>query len=168
MDSMKVSKLDAARRQLDAAIALFFENADPVAIHTLASAAYDVIDGVNQSRGGREVFCKRRFTAVPGRPSRADLNTVQNFFKHADRDPEGTVDFSPEMTEPLMADACRTYMELTGESIGIFHCFIWWFKSRDGAEGFDFPDEKHGLLQDLLNLFTSGNRAGFFLRCASG
>jgi len=168
MQSIKMAKLDAARRQLETAIALFFDNGDPVAIHTLACAAYDVIDNVNHSRGGKEMFVKRRYTRLPGRLSRGALNSVQNFFKHADIDPEGELEFFPEMTEPIMADACNTYIELTGESVALFHCMVWWFKSREGAEGFDFPHERRGFLQELLALFARGDRPGFLLRCAAG
>jgi hypothetical protein len=168
MESIKIPKLEAARRQLDSALALFFQSGDAVSIHTLACAAYDVLDDVNQSRGRIETFVKRRYPQLPGKLSVAAINSVRNFFKHADRDPEGELEFFPEMTEPIMADACRTYMDLTGESVAIFHCFLWWFKSRDGEAGFDFPPEKHRLLQDLLALFARGDRAGFFLRCANG
>lgn len=168
MQSIKISKLEAARSQLETAIALFFENGDPVAVHTLACAAYDVIDNVNHSRGGKDMFVKRRYTQLPGRPNRAALNSVQNFFKHADKDPEAELEFFLVITEPIMADACRTYMEMTGESVALFHCLMWWFKSRDGVAGFDFPPEEQGLLQDLLALFANGDRAGFLSRCAAG
>lgn len=168
MHSLKIPKLEAARRQLDTAIALFSQSGDPVSIHTLACAAYDVIDNVNQSRGRTETFVKRRYTKQPGKLSVAAINAVQNFFKHANRDPDGELEFFPEMTEPIMADACRTYMDMTGQSVAIFDCFLWWFKSREGTAGFDFPPEKHGLLRELLALFASGDRAGFFLRCAAG
>jgi hypothetical protein len=167
MDSIKIPKLEAARRQLDTAIALFFQSGDAVSIHTLACAAYDVIDNVNRCRGRKETFVKGRYPKLPGKMSVATINSVQNFFKHADRDPEGELEFFPEMTEPIIADACRTYVDMTGESVAIFHCFLWWFKSRDGMAGFDFPPEKFALLQDLLDLFASGDRAGFFLRCAT-
>mgnify|MGYP001581773305 CR=1 FL=1 len=168
MESVRIPKLEAARRQLESAITLFFENGDPVAIHTLACAAYDVIDNVNHSRGGKDMFVKRRYTQMPERPNKATLNSVQNFFKHADKDPEGELEFFPEMTEPIMADACKTYMEMTGEKVALFHCMMWWFKSREGYKGFDFPEEKRCLLHDLVDLFAKGDRSGFLLRCAVG
>jgi hypothetical protein len=37
--TIRIGKLDAARRQLQAAIMLWFTEGDPVAIHTIASAA---------------------------------------------------------------------------------------------------------------------------------
>jgi hypothetical protein len=93
---------------------------------------------------------------------------VQNFFKHADRDPDAEIEFFPEMTEPFIADACKTYMEMTSEVVPIFQCFMWWFKSREGEDGFDCPNESRELLQDLLALFTRGDRAGFLMKCMAG
>ena len=40
--SISVTKLDAVRRQIEAAVALWFEDGDPVAIHTLTAAAHRV------------------------------------------------------------------------------------------------------------------------------
>jgi hypothetical protein len=45
-----VSKLDAARRQLQTAIQLWFEERDPVAIHALAYAAYEIIHAISKRR----------------------------------------------------------------------------------------------------------------------
>ena len=54
MDSQElhISKLDAARRQLDTAVRLYFSEADPVSIHTLAAASYQLIVDVNKACGG--------------------------------------------------------------------------------------------------------------------
>jgi len=45
-----ISKLDAARRQLATAITLWFEDRDPVSIHTLVFAAYEIIHAVSKQR----------------------------------------------------------------------------------------------------------------------
>ncbi|HEV3236877.1 MAG TPA: hypothetical protein VGZ25_07805 [Gemmataceae bacterium] len=115
MNPIPIKKLEAARSQLETAVLLFFEDGDPLSIHTLTCAAYDIIDGVNKHRGRKEMWVKGGYAKLPGRRTRNELNEVQNFLKHADRDPEGTLDFNPLMTESLLADACRTYLELTGE-----------------------------------------------------
>ena len=47
---LKIGKLDAARRQLETAIALWFKGGDPVSIHTLAYAAYEIIHTVSKKR----------------------------------------------------------------------------------------------------------------------
>jgi hypothetical protein len=39
VDTIEVSKIEAANRQLDAAIELLFSDGDPIAVHTLAGAA---------------------------------------------------------------------------------------------------------------------------------
>lgn len=46
-----ISKIDAAKRQLETAITLYFQNGDPVSIHTLAAAAYDVLHALCKVRG---------------------------------------------------------------------------------------------------------------------
>jgi len=48
---IKVSKLDAARRQLETAIRLYFSEADPISIHALMSAAYQGVNGHKRCAG---------------------------------------------------------------------------------------------------------------------
>ena len=48
---LKVSKLDAAKRQLETAIRLYFSNGDPVSIHTLVAAAYAILHDVTGRKG---------------------------------------------------------------------------------------------------------------------
>jgi hypothetical protein len=47
----KVSKLDAAKRQLETAIRLYFSDGDPVSIHTLTAAAYNILRDVTKQKG---------------------------------------------------------------------------------------------------------------------
>ena len=47
-EKIRVSKLDAARRQLDCAIELWFAGKDEVSIHTLAAAAHQIISDINK------------------------------------------------------------------------------------------------------------------------
>lgn len=46
-----VSKIAAASRQLDAAIRMFFEKEDDLAIHTIASASFRILRDVTEKRG---------------------------------------------------------------------------------------------------------------------
>src|SRR5438128_1514480 len=52
LQKIQVTKLDAVRRQLETAIILWFHDGDPVSIHTLAAAAYQIIYDINAHRGG--------------------------------------------------------------------------------------------------------------------
>lgn len=54
MDGIHVTKLEAARRQLCAAIRMFFAGADELAIHTVASAARGVVSDLRKQRGHDE------------------------------------------------------------------------------------------------------------------
>ena len=43
MAKIRVTKVEAARRQIDTAIRMLFSNEDPVAVHTLAMAALRIV-----------------------------------------------------------------------------------------------------------------------------
>jgi hypothetical protein len=48
--SLRLTKLDVARRQLQTAITLWFTDGDPVSIHTLAFAAYEIIHVISKKQ----------------------------------------------------------------------------------------------------------------------
>ena len=51
MKEFKVSKLDAAKWQLETAIRLYFSDSDPVSIHTVTAAAYNILRDVTKQKG---------------------------------------------------------------------------------------------------------------------
>ena len=58
----------------------------------------------------------------------ADLfNSAQNFFKHADRDPEVIFTFYPETTTFYIADAIQLHQQLTGSDLPAWKAFNVWF-----------------------------------------
>ena len=99
MDDRKlnVSKLDAARRQLDCAIELWFLNKDDVCIHTLTAAAYQIIHDINQKKGGvRDLLYDSAVIKDEYRSMWiATIKRPVNFFKHADNDSEDIIEFRP-------------------------------------------------------------------------
>jgi hypothetical protein len=57
--TVQISKIAAAQRQLDAAIRMFFQREDELAIHTVTAAAFQILRDVTRKRGGHftnEVF----------------------------------------------------------------------------------------------------------------
>jgi hypothetical protein len=100
-DSAKliVSKIEAAQRQLNTAIELWFHDGDEVSVHTLAAAAYQIIHDIKIHRKiDRDLLYDARLVRDEYRGEWiAAMKRAQNFFKHADRDPEpeGTVDLHP-------------------------------------------------------------------------
>lgn len=57
----KVSKLDAAKRQLETVIRLYFAGRDPVSIHTLTAAAYNIVHDITANRGAEPMIVKDLF-----------------------------------------------------------------------------------------------------------
>lgn len=106
---INITKLDAAKRQLETAIRLYFHNEDPVSIHTLVSAAYNIVRDVYRKRGGPPMFIKDDFIEVYVKAEyqnemRKKLNEPENFFKHADRDHVEAIDFNPRASEFMIFD----------------------------------------------------------------
>jgi hypothetical protein len=125
--TLKVSKTDAARRQIETAIRLWFFSGDPVSIHTLAAAAHQVLHDIGKGRGFPTALRN-----LPGvRPEaikrlRKLVSRYENFFKHADHDADALLDFNPEATEVFLLDAVTTYESLTQEVVPILSTFKAW------------------------------------------
>jgi len=90
---MQISKLDAARRQLDTAIRLYFEESDEVSVHTLAGAAHVLLTDLHTARNTKTLL--HRYI----RPEKIwefekAVRKPQNFFKHAADDPTIVTDFA--------------------------------------------------------------------------
>ena len=147
-----ISKIEAARRQLETAIRLFFYERDSISIHTLASAAQEVLNALG-GKQGQEPYILGHFlkSVKEGRRKEvADkLREAQNFFKHADKDHDKEIKFDPESTLFVMWDACEMYARLTGEGTDSMKCFDQWFrmKYRETIENKDLKQ----LLDDIAD-----------------
>ena len=103
-----VTKLEAARQQLRTAIRLWFEEGDPISIHTLAFAAYEIAHVVSKKRN------QARRPLVFDSPMikeqyRAEWNTTikkhASFFKHAKTDWDHSIEFRPLLSVLFMMGA---------------------------------------------------------------
>ncbi len=163
--SLKISKLDAAKRQLETVIRMYFNNGDPVSMHTLAAAGYNVISDVNKMRGGKPMHIKGTiFDDV--RPEHRELlhqklYEAENFFKHADRDHDATLDFNPDSTEFFILDACGKYTELTGEVPPLFGIYRGWMMITH-QDIFTLSEDQQQKLKSAAQTFTAVGRAGYF------
>lgn len=97
-----VKKLEAAKRQLQTAITLWFADADSVSVHTLACVTHQIIHDINADRKGGELLLDS--VVIKDEFRREYLNEMRkamNFFKHANRDPDssGSIEFSPAVTD---------------------------------------------------------------------
>jgi len=124
----QVSKLEAAERQLVEAIRLFFEERDRVAIHTLVSAAHQVLADVGRIHGYGGVM---RNPELVKKGKEAEylqaIKRAENFFKRADRNPNESIEFAPFLTEIFLNEALQIYRVLTGTMVWEFGVYGIWF-----------------------------------------
>jgi len=159
---LQISKLDAARRQLDVAVRLYFREDDPVSIHTLACAALELLSGLNRVRGGGPLLKDVVLKSVrPERlaEARRAVNAPGNFFKHADRDPLSVIVFKPSQTEWFLYDACLKYKELAADVVPTLASYQLWFVLGPGSEFID--PKKVAVIQSLRGTFPSLVRTSF-------
>lgn len=130
MAHIRLTKFDAIRSQLDAAIELFFTSDNAVATHTLAAAAYNALKDIAKREGAEHPFIKTEYleSLSPEERERTHklLHEPENFFKHANRDPNGEIMFNPELTELLLIDACAYFRSVEIERPKHYGALIIW------------------------------------------
>jgi hypothetical protein len=95
---MSITKLDAATRQMNTAIELYFHELDEVSIHTLAAAAHNLLTDLS-SAAPQQTVIQRYIRPGKLREFENAIRAPQNFLKHADRDPAATLDLDLHATE---------------------------------------------------------------------
>ena len=55
------------------------------------------------------------------------ITQYENFFKHADKDPDDLIEFKPDLTQLFLLDAIETYQNLTGEITHTLKAFRIWY-----------------------------------------
>ena len=109
-----LTKLEAAERQLRIAIRLFFQRKDLVAIHTLAAAAQGILQDLGNRQGIRSIFREtERIRHEYREEVIKSFRQAQNFFKHADKNPQEKLRFYYEATKFYLFDAALLYIKLT-------------------------------------------------------
>lgn len=106
MVPVKISKIDSARRHIDCAIRLWFREEDPTCIHTLAFAGFQIIEDLNSKHGNTEVtlleILKRQVPPEEIEQVMALAKKAMTFFKHANRDPQGILEFDSTESQGIL------------------------------------------------------------------
>jgi hypothetical protein len=119
------TKQDIARRQIIEAIHMFFEQRDPVATHTIISAGHQILTDL------------ARDSDTPSLLRRGDnlktINFGSNFFKHADRDPQGRVNVTPTaaLNAEFLMDAVGMLQNVTGSLPVAAKFYFSWFVTKN-------------------------------------
>lgn len=125
-----LSKLDAARRQLVTAIRLHLADRDAVSVYTLATNAQEILSTLCDRQGLRSL---RANIARPAGMSDVEvqgklINPARNFFKHADRDPDGVwTDFVETDCDHILIIPCFDIVELERKSPIEVQVFLTWY-----------------------------------------
>ncbi|MBI2470772.1 MAG: hypothetical protein HYV59_05960 [Planctomycetes bacterium] len=90
-----------------------------------------------------------------------DLRKYQNFFKHAQDDPDDFLDFDPKQTEFLLYAATNDYGKLTGEQPPLFLIYRMWILAVY-KDVFKIPQKDKDFLQQCISIAPMNKRA--FLR----
>jgi len=160
--TIPISKLDVAKRQLETAIRLFFKEEDPVSIHTLSAAAYDILNPLCNSKGIKGFVKNTEMIKKERRKEYSKMiNSAQNFFKHGSSDKDQVYQFHYEATPFFIWDACNMYFHLTGERPKELSIFNIWFYLRDPNMLAESPNKE--ILIKATVEFNPSNKRKFYL-----
>jgi hypothetical protein len=131
-----LTKIEVARRQLVTAIRLFFDNADSVSVYTLGHAAAEILDRLCRHRG--KMSFRGEIKSVHGFTDK-ELKRIaelgKDFFKHADRDPDGELsDFADTLNDAVLAMATTDYHELEPTRPIELQLYLRWYFVTNGEK----------------------------------
>lgn len=140
---------------------MFFERKDPVAIHTLSWAGYQILIDLCAQKG-----IEREIEDSPILKEMGKLNEVvtamrkpHNFFKHSDKDPNSTVKLFPDSNFLLLLMACQYFLKLTGDLFYEGRILQTWFYLKYPERS---PKEWVGNINDAIKEINP-NDYEFFL-----
>ncbi|WP_397448992.1 hypothetical protein [Pseudomonas sp. NA-150] len=137
-DSLRISTLDAAHRQLNLAIRLLFASADPVAVQTLVGAAAAILKNTSAQEDN---------TLAPPEYFRL-MHKAQNLFSPRPADANALFEVDPEDTEALAFWAVMNASEVGALSLEEQLYQRWYIASHLLRD-----DEHEGLLGVALQAF---------------
>jgi hypothetical protein len=113
---------------------LFFNDEDCISIHTVTSAVHGVIRDLAKKRGINKSIKDSPLIADESRKKyQRAFNLPQNYFKHADKDPNLKMLFRYNLTPFYIFDAIVLYVALDKSITHEMKIFCMWFQLR-------FPD----------------------------
>ena len=127
---LTITRLDAARRQIETATDLFFAEGDPVSIHTLAAAAHEIVRALCQKAGKPPLLKDAMLETI--KPEYRNyigklFNQPRNFFKHAGTMQIESIEYVLGADDWLLYDAGAGYQLLTDDLRPKMLAFRAWF-----------------------------------------
>jgi hypothetical protein len=126
---IRVNKADAACRQISAAIRMSFAPEDPIAVHCVAAAGFQIVRDLCDVRSDILSYERMRDWIKPGHEAafwRA-INRTGSFLKHADRDPHAIHEMEEGETDFAVIFASKLYHDLGFRPSQEMNVFATWF-----------------------------------------
>jgi hypothetical protein len=132
-----ITRIEAARRQLDQAIELFFAGGDAVSIHSLSLNAFEIAATLAKNQDAPNWLDMTRQDAAEHHGIKTEkeffdiFNKARNFFKHAGRKPdEALPDFDESMNDHSLALTVFQYGELAERSAPMWAYLFWFYATH--------------------------------------
>jgi hypothetical protein len=153
-DGIVITKVDAARRQLETAIKLWFHDDDPVSIHTLVSAAQEILHPLAKAAGTFEGVLDTIYAADGYEKTwLASVRVYHNFFKHGAKDPTATTKFNPEVNSFLIRIVIQVFSRFTGVTTHLMDAYVARFmlSHPDVHNGDPHPDVPAAIKEGVIS-----------------
>jgi hypothetical protein len=163
---MILTKVEVARRQIDVAIRMYFQQGDEVSIHTLAASGRNVLVDLCRRKGLEppmllDTMIKTFIRAEHQKAVRDKAREAENFFKHADRDPANEFDFPVGSTSFKLFEGVDAFQALTGDVTAEMKVFrAWWLIQNEDAVSDEAPQPFKDALAGVE--FKDDERQTFF------
>jgi len=127
-----ISKEEAARRQIDRAVQMYFDDDDPICTHVVASAGWAIVREL--CRKLEKLDALREMQQIIRQEKRKEVQDLishpYNFFKHGDRDEDQLEHFDESQTEWILFMAVQDYRRAFTQSTPTMLVFSLWMISR--------------------------------------
>jgi hypothetical protein len=162
-----INKMDAVQAQLDTAIFLLLTDGDLLSIHTLACAAFGILEDLNRHSKGDPMF-KDCYGIMPEFAAkwRKWVSTPQNYLKHADKDPNVVLRFRPEITGIIVMETTHALIRAGGKQTPLIRAFNIWMTATTSDElygsVYDIPDADIRIARLVRPLFGPADQAKYY------
>lgn len=156
---MQLTKVDAAIRQLDTAIELFFEKRDPVSVRTLVGAAGRILSDLVEHKKPGTSWRSNTVKSMPmlnAKEVYEILNSTPNFLKHADDDPNAVHIFTEGENEDLIFMATLECGEIHPTTLQMQVFQIWYMAAY--PDYFPHDNQPAQATKDVLPALASLTR----------
>jgi hypothetical protein len=155
------TKIEAAKRQLDAGVRMLFMKEDALATHTVAFAAYGLLKDLSEKCGRTDTLARLETDAKlrNGNDFWHNLKKLADFLKHADHDSDDVIAGVPEeLNECALLIDCYLLRDLSGLNSHESQTLWLWYHAIYFIDMEDTPKEFWEWVTESLPALHSGSR----------